>query len=78
MPRPLLARELDRYGDNFVLYTQVNPGITGLWQVSGRSETRFSDRSAMDAWYVRNWTLWYDMVILLRTVKVVFRSEGAY
>ncbi|WP_312284035.1 undecaprenyl-phosphate galactose phosphotransferase WbaP [Candidatus Igneacidithiobacillus taiwanensis] len=77
-PRPLLARELDRYGDNIALYTQVNPGITGLWQVSGRSETSFADRSNLDAWYVRNWTLWYDIVILLRTVRVVFRREGAY
>ncbi len=77
-PRPLLARELSRYGDNIALYTLVNPGITGLWQVSGRSETSFADRSNLDAWYVRNWTLWYDIVILLRTVRVVFRREGAY
>jgi Undecaprenyl-phosphate galactose phosphotransferase WbaP len=77
-PRPLLPRELERYGDNIALYTQVNPGITGLWQVSGRSETSFADRSNLDAWYLRNWTLWYDIVILLRTVRVVFRREGAY
>jgi len=77
-PRPLLARELDRYGDNIALYTLVNPGITGLWQVSGRSETTFLDRSNLDAWYVKNWTLWYDVVILLRTVAVVFSRKGAY
>ncbi|UTV79973.1 undecaprenyl-phosphate galactose phosphotransferase WbaP [Acidithiobacillus sp. YTS05] len=77
-PRPLLDREIDRYGDNITLYHLVRPGITGLWQVSGRSETTFADRSALDAWYVKNWTLWYDIVILLRTVGVVFRREGAY
>ncbi len=77
-PRPLLARELDRYGDALGLYRMVRPGITGLWQVSGRSETTFQERANLDAWYVKNWALWYDIVILLRTVKVVFRREGAY
>ncbi|MBU2850423.1 undecaprenyl-phosphate galactose phosphotransferase WbaP [Acidithiobacillus ferrivorans] len=77
-PRPLLERELDRYGENICLYRLVHPGITGLWQVSGRSETTFDERAQLDAWYVKNWTLWYDIVILLRTVKVVSRREGAY
>ena len=77
-PRPLLARELDRYGDNICLYHMVYPGITGLWQVSGRSETTFDERAYLDAWYIKNWTLWYDIVILLLTVKVVLRREGAY
>jgi undecaprenyl-phosphate galactose phosphotransferase len=77
-PRPLLARELDRYGDSLCLYHLVYPGITGLWQVSGRSETTFDERADLDAWYIKNWTLWYDIVILLLTVKVVFRREGAY
>ena len=77
-PRPLLGRELTIYGDTIELYKQVRPGITGLWQISGRSKTKFADRAAYDAWYVRNWSLWYDFVILLRTVKVVFLREGAY
>jgi Undecaprenyl-phosphate galactose phosphotransferase WbaP len=77
-PRPLLARELGAYGATIDLYRQVRPGITGLWQISGRSQTKFVDRAAYDAWYVRNWSLWYDFVILLRTVKVVFTREGAY
>ena len=77
-PRPLLARALDRYGDNICLYHMVYPGITGLWQVSGRSETTFDERAYLDAWYIKNWTLWYDIVILLLTVKVVLRREGAY
>ncbi|WP_226860375.1 undecaprenyl-phosphate galactose phosphotransferase WbaP [Acidithiobacillus thiooxidans] len=77
-PRPLLAREINRYGDGINLYAQVKPGITGLWQVSGRSETTFADRADLDAWYVKNWSLWYDIVILLRTIKVVFSKSGAY
>ncbi|MBU2806133.1 undecaprenyl-phosphate galactose phosphotransferase WbaP [Acidithiobacillus ferridurans] len=77
-PRPLLAQELERYGDSLRLYQKVRPGITGLWQVSGRSETTFVERANLDTWYVKNWSLWYDIVILLRTVKVVFRREGAY
>ncbi|WP_423856053.1 undecaprenyl-phosphate galactose phosphotransferase WbaP [Acidithiobacillus montserratensis] len=77
-PRPLLSREIDRYGEGINLYAQVKPGITGLWQVSGRSETTFTDRADLDAWYVKNWTLWYDIVILLRTIKVVLARDGAY
>lgn len=77
-PRPLLDRELDRYGEGILLYRQVRPGITGLWQTSGRSETTFAERASLDVWYVKNWSLWYDIVILLRTVKVVFWREGAY
>ncbi|MHB8980867.1 MAG: sugar transferase [Acidithiobacillus ferrooxidans] len=49
-----------------------------MWQVSGRSETTFDERAYLDAWYIKNWTLWYDIVILLLTVKVVLRREGAY
>lgn len=76
-PRPLLPRELDDYGDSIDLYGNVRPGITGLWQISGRSNTTFMQRIAMDGWYIRNWSLWHDLVILMRTVRVVLRSEGA-
>ena len=77
-PRPLLDRELECYGNGFALYRQMHPGITGLWQTSGRSETTFTERASLDAWYVKNWSLWYDIVILLRTVKVVLLRDGAY
>lgn len=77
-PRPLLERELDQYGENIELYRQARPGITGLWQVSGRSQTKFIDRVALDQWYVQNWSMWYDVIILLKTVQVVFRRQGAY
>jgi len=77
-PRPLLAREVESYGSNIHLYKQARPGITGIWQISGRSKTKFSDRSNLDAWYIRNWSLWYDLYILLRTAIVVLKRDGAY
>jgi undecaprenyl-phosphate galactose phosphotransferase len=77
-PRPLLRRELPQYApQTLALYVQVLPGITGLWQVGGRSQTTFEQRAAMDSWYVRNWSLWVDWVILLKTVRVVFSRRGA-
>ncbi|MDR0458613.1 MAG: exopolysaccharide biosynthesis polyprenyl glycosylphosphotransferase [Burkholderiaceae bacterium] len=77
-PRPLLRRELPRYPAGArALYSQVRPGITGLWQVNGRSHTRFEERADYDSWYVRNWSLWVDWVILLKTVRVVFSGRGA-
>jgi len=77
-PRPLLSRELVDYGPDIALYQLATPGLTGLWQISGRSGTRFADRVGFDVWYVKNWSLWIDIVILLKTVTVVFNKEGAY
>lgn len=77
-PRPVLAEELERYGEDRSYYLQVRPGITGIWQISGRNDASYSDRVALDAWYVRNWSLWYDIAILLRTVSVVLGRKGAY
>lgn len=77
-PRPLLRRELPEYPvDTLDLYQRVRPGITGLWQVSGRSRTSFEKRAALDSWYVRNWSLWIDWVVLLKTVHVVLTRRGA-
>ena len=77
-PRPLLARELPDYGADISLYQIAMPGLTGLWQISGRSSTKFADRVNFDAWYVKNWSLWIDIVILFKTVSVVFKRDGAY
>lgn len=77
-PRPVTCAELTHYGDNVSHYTQVRPGITGLWQVSGRSEAEYATRVALDVWYVRNWSLWTDIVIMLKTIGVVFKRKGAY
>lgn len=76
-PRPIVEAELSYYGDARVDYLCVRPGMTGLWQVSGRSNTDYKRRVALDSWYVRNWSLWYDGVILLKTVVVVFGFKGA-
>ncbi|HOJ20206.1 MAG TPA: undecaprenyl-phosphate galactose phosphotransferase WbaP [Armatimonadota bacterium] len=78
-PRPYA--EYDFRDDNleeFDLYYQVLPGLTGLWQVSGRAETTFAERIAFDNYYVRNWSLWLDLYILARTVWVVLFGRGAY
>jgi Undecaprenyl-phosphate galactose phosphotransferase WbaP len=78
-PRPVTQEEIDvQYGENAELCFCVLPGITGLWQVSGRSNTSYDYRIALDSWYVRNWNLWLDIVIILKTVRIVLKREGAY
>jgi Undecaprenyl-phosphate galactose phosphotransferase WbaP len=77
-PRPIVEEEVKRYGPLFNLYTKVRPGLTGLWQVSGRNDTTYAERVAMDAYYVRNWSPWLDLYILARTVWVVLFGKGAY
>ncbi len=78
-PRPLIRRELPDYGPVISLYKRVRPGITGLWQISGRSRTTFADRVSYDEWYIKNWTLWYDIVIMLQTGWILIRGRsGAY
>jgi Undecaprenyl-phosphate galactose phosphotransferase WbaP len=77
-PRPILEAEVEQYGQNITLYNEIRPALTGLWQVSGRSDTSFDQRSNLDAWYIRNWSLGFDIVILLRTVVVLVFRRGAY
>ncbi len=78
-PRPVTRHELDvHYGDMGKLCFSVPPGITGLWQVSGRSDTGYEYRLKLDAWYVMNWSLWFDIAILFKTIRVVAKKEGAY
>ena len=77
-PRPLLFSELDRYGETIDVYQLVAPGMTGVWQVSGRSDTSFEQRREMDEWYIRNWNVYYDLLCLFRTIGVVVGSKGAY
>ena len=78
-PRPVTRREIDEYyKETAKICFSVPPGITGLWQVSGRSNTSYENRIALDSWYVRNWNLWLDIVILLKTVRIVIRKEGAF
>jgi undecaprenyl-phosphate galactose phosphotransferase len=78
-PRPVIQDEIDEhYKKDAEYYHMVKPGITGLWQVSGRSDTDYEFRVATDKWYVLNWSLWLDIVILIKTFKVVLKREGAY
>jgi undecaprenyl-phosphate galactose phosphotransferase len=76
-PRPIVAAEVAFYGHQIADYYEARPGITGLWQVSGRSDTSYPRRVQLDVWYVRNWTLWHDIAILLKTVPAVLQRRGA-
>ena len=77
-PRPIVEAEAHHYGDHFVTYTSVRPGLTGLWQVSGRNRTSYPERVGYDAYYVHNWSVWLDVYIMLRTIWVVLNRDGAY
>lgn len=77
-PRPIMLNQSDLYGENYKYYIRVLPGITGLWQISGRNCTTFADRSNFDMEYVKTWSLWEDIHILIRTVWILIRRDGAY
>ena len=77
-PRPIIREEIPRYGKYIKDYYMVRPGITGMWQTSGRSDIDYDERVQMDTWYVRNWNIWFDIVLLWRTFKVVINGKGAY
>lgn len=77
-PRPIVPNEIDQYAASFGMCTMVRPGITGLWQVSGRNNLTFSERVRLNEYYIRNWSIWLDVFILARTIKTVLHAEGAY
>ena len=77
-PRPVTKEEIEKhYKENADFCLSVPPGMTGLWQVSGRSNSSYKQRITLDTWYVRNWNIWLDIVILFKTVRVVIKKEGA-
>lgn len=76
-PRPYMRSEKSQMGENADMILAVKPGITGLWQVSGRSDIDFKSRVEMDVWYVRNWSIWSDIVVLLKTIQVVLGRKGS-
>ena len=77
-PRPYMVSEKEKMGTyNKDVILKVKPGITGLWQVSGRNELTFDERVELEKWYVQNWSLWRDFVILIKTVGVVLNKVGA-
>ena len=77
-PRPIVAAEVEKYGDCFADYCTVKPGVTGLWQVSGRSRVSYPERVLLDRQYARTWSLSGDLRILLRTLSSVVNQDGAY
>jgi Undecaprenyl-phosphate galactose phosphotransferase WbaP len=77
-PRPIVWEEVEKYEGGFSLYKKVKPGLTGLWQISGRSATTYAERVRLDAYYVRNWSVWFDIYILIKTPLVVLPGRGAY
>jgi len=77
-PRPVTEEELERYGEALELYLRVKPGLTGLWQVSGRNGVSYERRVALDRYYVQNWSVWLDLYLLARTAWAVGRREGAW
>lgn len=77
-PRPITESEIQKYGEYFEYFTAVTPGITGLWQVSGRNDIDYDERVQLDVWYVRNWSIELDIQILIKTVLVVLKRKGSY
>lgn len=77
-PRPIIQEEIVKYKEDIYYYNLVSPGITGLWQVSGRNDIDYNSRVRLDVWYVKNWSIWHDFVIIIRTFVVVLKKNGAY
>ena len=77
-PRPIVPKEIQQYADDFKAYIQVKPGLTGLWQVSGRNDLSYQQRVRLDRYYVQNWSIWLDLFIIVKTIFTVFSGKGAY
>jgi Undecaprenyl-phosphate galactose phosphotransferase WbaP len=77
-PRPIVEAEVAKYKEAYSLVAKAPPGLTGLWQVSGRNHTTYAERIAYDTYYVRNWSVWMDIYLLAKTVGVVLSGDGAY
>jgi exopolysaccharide biosynthesis polyprenyl glycosylphosphotransferase len=76
-PRPIVQEEVHRYGEDYEVFSQAQGGVTGMWQVSGRSSTTYSERVMLDSFYVQNWSIWLDLTIILRTFGAVLLRKGA-
>ncbi|MDR7038592.1 exopolysaccharide production protein ExoY [Methylobacterium sp. BE186] len=77
-PRPIVSSEIEKYGHDATIYFSVRPGLTGAWQVSGRSDTTYAERVRLDRAYVETWSLAKDMIIVARTIPAVFFARGSY
>jgi Undecaprenyl-phosphate galactose phosphotransferase WbaP len=77
-PRPIVDDEVEKYGEDFTRIFSVKPGMTGLWQVSGRSDTDYAERVSFDTYYLQSWSVWLDLWVLYKTFGVVLKGKGAY
>ena len=77
-PRPVTTPELEKYGDKSDFILSVQPGLSGMWQISGRSDTGYEERITLDSYYIRNWSMWLDLWIIIKTIYVVVKGKGAY
>jgi Undecaprenyl-phosphate galactose phosphotransferase WbaP len=77
-PRPIIDAEVAKYQAAYSVYMKTLPGLTGLWQVSGRNRTTYAERVAYDTYYARNWSVWMDIYLLVKTVSTVLTGDGAY
>ncbi|MBQ9494565.1 MAG: undecaprenyl-phosphate galactose phosphotransferase WbaP [Treponema sp.] len=77
-PRPVTEGELTKYGERVNYILSVTPGLSGMWQTSGRSDTAYEERITLDSYYIQNWSVWLDIWILIKTVRVVIKGKGAY
>jgi Undecaprenyl-phosphate galactose phosphotransferase WbaP len=77
-PRPIVEAEIEKYGGAARLYLRVPPGLTGLWQISGRNDTSYRQRVDLDTRYICNWSIGLDLLVLLKTIRVVVLGHGAY
>jgi len=77
-PRPIVDNEIEKYGGDFQRIFSIKPGLTGLWQVSGRSDTNYADRISFDTYYLQNWSVWLDIWIIGKTFGVLIKGSGAY
>ncbi len=77
-PRPVTKPELSKYGDKVDYILSVMPGLSGMWQISGRSDTVYEERITLDTYYIQNWSIWLDIWILIKTLWVVLKGKGAY
>jgi lipopolysaccharide/colanic/teichoic acid biosynthesis glycosyltransferase len=77
-PRIISPSEMVKYGDWGLNLLTTQPGITGLWQVSGRSDLSYEERVRLDMYYIRNWNIWFDLQILWQTIPAVIKGRGAY
>lgn len=77
-PRPITAEELPRYGEHISAYLSSRPGLTGHWQISGRSDVSYEHRVSLDLYYITNWSLWLDVTILVKTIPALLSQKGSY